>query len=231
MKGFRRRISRDYITLLRLLLHKGKRSFLPSSNILSSTLTLITRNILLAGSNPNGQVVNGTEFATFVCFTTFFVILFLTISASEFRVEYLNPPFMSAQRPIIFNIPSKIGYNKLFKVDVSIPKSLKTNPIKGAYILPYQPIHALFNILRPVALMDLGYSSHAFHSSMRLVFMEAHLSPDRKSLTVLSPPNNRVYPPGPAYVFLTVDGVTSTGVHVMVGSGATPPVADQGIRI
>jgi len=66
---------------------------------------------------------------------------------------------------------------------------------------------------------------------MRLVFMEAQLSPDRKSLTILSPPNNRVYPPGPAYVFLTVDGVTSTGVQVMVGSGNTPPVAEQGIRI
>lgn len=79
--------------------------------------------------------------------------------------------------------------------------------------------------------MDLGYSSHAFHSSSRLVFMEAQLTSDRKSLSILSPPNNRVYPPGPAYVFLTVDDVTSAGVHVMVGSGATPPVADQGIRI
>lgn len=48
-----------------------------------------------------------------------------------------------------------------------------------------------------VALMDLGFSSHAFHSSNRLVFMEAQLSRSRKSLTITSPPNNRIYPPGP----------------------------------
>ena len=48
-----------------------------------------------------------------------------------------------------------------------------------------------------VALMDLGFSTHAFHSSSRLVFMDAHLSVDRTSLTITSPPNNRVFPPGP----------------------------------
>jgi hypothetical protein len=34
-----------------------------------------------------------------------------------------------------------------------------------------------------------------------------------------------------AYIFLTVDDVTSPGVRVMVGNGATPPVEDQGIPI
>ncbi|KAJ7111115.1 hypothetical protein C8R44DRAFT_883547 [Mycena epipterygia] len=40
-----------------------------------------------------------------------------------------------------------------------------------------------------------------------------------------------VYPPGPAYIFLTVGDKTSAGIHVMVGSGASPPVPDQGRRI
>lgn len=103
-----------------------------------------------------------------------------------------------------------------------------------------------------VALMDLGYSSHAFHSSSRLVFMDAQLSRDRRSLTIQTPPNNRVFPPGPgeivvfresrerhlligrvhaAFVFLTIDDVTSTGASVMMGSGASPPVRDQGVRL
>jgi hypothetical protein len=34
-----------------------------------------------------------------------------------------------------------------------------------------------------------------------------------------------------AYIFLTVDGVTSTGAHVMVGNGLPPPVADQGVKL
>jgi len=48
-----------------------------------------------------------------------------------------------------------------------------------------------------VALMDLGFSTHAFHSSSRLVFMQAELSQDGKILSITSPPNNRVFPPGP----------------------------------
>ena len=97
--------------------------------------------------------------------------------------------------------------------------------------------------------MDLGFSSHAFHSSQRLVFMDAHLCPNKTTLTVRSPPNNRVYPPGPgnsiyhfpscrfddhflvAFIFLTIDDITSEGVMVMVGNGASPPVLDQGVRI
>ena len=96
--------------------------------------------------------------------------------------------------------------------------------------------------------MDLGFSSHAFHASSRLVFMEATLSPDRSTLSILSPPNNRVFPPGPgmlglfvsalfdfifflAFIYLTIDDVTSEGSRLMVGNGASPPVSDQGIPL
>ena len=79
--------------------------------------------------------------------------------------------------------------------------------------------------------MDLGFSSHAWHSSQRLVFMDATLSKDGKALTVTSPPNNRVFPPGPGFIFVTIDDVTSAGEMVMVGSGASPPVPDQGVSI
>ena len=102
--------------------------------------------------------------------------------------------------------------------------------------------------------MDLGYSSHAFHSSSRLVFMEATLASDGQCLTFQSPPNNRVFPPGPgtlsfypsyfflpcwfffyiyllAFIFFTIDGVTSEGSQVLVGNGGAPPVSDQGVPI
>ncbi|KAF7768273.1 CAZyme family AA5 [Agaricus bisporus var. burnettii] len=162
------------------------------ARIYHSTVTLTQKgNLLIAGSNPNGRVVNGTQFH------------------SEFRVEYLNPPYMTVERPQLSNVPKQIDFNSEFSVDVSIPSQ---GDLK-------------------VALMDLGFSSHAFHSSSRLVFMDAHLSEDGKTLSIKSPPNNRVYPPGPAYIFLTVGDVSSPGVRVMVGSGATPPVEDQGVPI
>jgi hypothetical protein len=58
-------------------------------------------------------------------------------------------------------------------------------------------------ILDVVALMDLGFSTHAFHSSSHLVFLTANLSAERTSLTVQTPPNNRVYPPGPGTALST----------------------------
>lgn len=56
--------------------------------------------------------------------------------------------------------------------------------------------------------------------------MDAQLSGDRGSLAITAPPNRNVYPPGPAYIFLTIDDVTSEGQRVMVGSGAPPPQTD-----
>ncbi|KAK7681667.1 hypothetical protein QCA50_015401 [Cerrena zonata] len=123
---------------------------------------------------------------------------------SEFRVETLDPPFMFVPRPRILDGPEKIGFGKRFTVPVSVPDNLQTRNIQ-------------------VALVDLGFSSHAFHSSARLVFMDAHLSNDRRSLSITAPPNPNIYPPGPAYIFLTIDGVTSEGQQVMVGTGASPP--------
>ena len=77
-----------------------------------------------------------------------------------------------------------------------------------------------------VSLMDLGFSSHAFHSGARLVFMDATISRDGKSLTFVTPPSGRVFPPGPATIFLTIDDVTSEGAWVMMGSGNSPPTLE-----
>ncbi|KAJ7165639.1 glyoxal oxidase N-terminus-domain-containing protein [Mycena crocata] len=168
---------------------------LPTTNIArvyhSSVSLTPSGNILLAGSNPNRNVNMTVKFPT------------------EFRVQYLNPPYMSLERPAISHMPTRISFNNKFTINVTIPAHAPA--IK-------------------VALMDLGYSSHAFHSSSRLVWLEAILSSDHKSLQISSPPNNRVYPPGPGYIFLTAGDTTSVGFHVMVGSGASPPVPDQGRR-
>ncbi|PFH46652.1 copper radical oxidase [Amanita thiersii Skay4041] len=124
-----------------------------------STATLTPMgNIMLAGSNPNPQVINTSHYP------------------SEFRIEYLNPPYMSVERPVLLDVPKRVDFNQKFAVGVRIPAELTASSIK-------------------VALIDLGFSSHAFHSSSRLVFMEAELSQNQSVLSILSPPNNRIYPP------------------------------------
>ncbi|KAM5542440.1 hypothetical protein V8D89_003899 [Ganoderma adspersum] len=128
---------------------------------------------------------------------------------SELRVETLDPPFMFVDRPKILGAPEKIPFGSRVTVPISLPLELSR---PGARV--------------QVSLMDLGFSSHAFHSSARLVFMDATISADRRSLTFVTPPNGRVYPPGPATIFLTVDDVTSEGAWVMVGSGNSPPTLE-----
>ncbi|KAI0774655.1 glyoxal oxidase precursor [Trametes elegans] len=128
---------------------------------------------------------------------------------SEFRVQTLDPPFMFVPRPKILSTPKKLGFNKTFTVPISLPLELTRADAKVQ-----------------VSLMDLGFSSHAFHSSARLVFMDAKISGDRKSLTFTTPPNGRVFPPGPATVFLTIDDVSSEGAWVMMGSGNPPPTLE-----
>jgi hypothetical protein len=112
-----------------------------------------------------------------------------------------------------------------FTIGIDIPAGVPLSSIKGN---AHSQARISNSIGLLVALIDLGFSTHAFHSSGRLVFMDHILSPNRRSLTITSPPNNRVYPPGPAYIFVTVGDTTSVGAHVMVGSGANPPVPDQG---
>ena len=68
---------------------------------------------MIAGSNPNGDVVNGTEFHT------------------EFRVEFLNPPFMSVPRPSLSKVPKKVAFNQKVELSVEIPANLPASSIQG----------------------------------------------------------------------------------------------------
>lgn len=115
--------------------------------------------------------------------------------------------------------------NSLLSPSVFLP-IFKPAKFKVCALIPFFISHLYRCFIFVVTLVDLGFSSHAFHSSARLVFMNAQLSDDRKSLTITSPPNRNIYPPGPAFVFLTIDDVSSEGTRVMVGSGAPPPQTD-----
>ncbi|KAJ7222621.1 glyoxal oxidase N-terminus-domain-containing protein [Mycena pura] len=175
---------------------------LPSSDIgrlYHSTASLTpkgrVKNIMVAGSNPHPAVIlSSTKFPT------------------EFRVEYLNPDFITnnAPRPAIQSAPKQILFNQRATLKVNIPPSLLRGEIK-------------------VSLMDMGYVTHAQHANSRLVFLEHTILGNTVEIT--APPNNNIYPPGPAWLFLVADGVYSEGVQVMVGDGGDPPRPAQGVKI
>ncbi|KAJ7355869.1 glyoxal oxidase precursor, partial [Mycena albidolilacea] len=145
------------------------------------------RNVMISGSNPRPAVVLPP--ATF---------------PTEFRVEYLNPGFITknAPRPVIHSAPTQILFNQRATLMVTIPPSLLFGQIK-------------------VSLIDMGYVTHAQHANSRLVFLEHTLVGN--TLTITAPPNGNIFPPAPAWLFLVADGVHSEGVQVMVGDGGDPP--------
>lgn len=74
--------------------------------------------------------------------------------------------------------------------------------------------------------MDLGFVTHGVQMNARLVILENKFSKGG-SLSVTGPPSAGIYPPGPAWLYVVVDGVPSPGQKVIVGTGQGPPV-DQG---
>ncbi|KAF7298060.1 hypothetical protein HMN09_01027300 [Mycena chlorophos] len=131
---------------------------------------------------------------------------------TEFRVEYLTPDFIlnNAPRPVIENAPKQLLFNQQATLKVTVPPSLLQGTMQ-------------------VSLMDTGYATHAQNSNSRVVFLEHTL--EGGSLTITAPPNNFIYPPGPAWLFVVADGVYSEGVMLMVGDGGNPPRPNQGIEI
>ncbi|CAA7271472.1 unnamed protein product [Cyclocybe aegerita] len=146
-------------------------------------------SVMIAGSNPNldrSEVKYGTEY----------------------RVEWLNPPYMSQERPSITKKVQSVPFGKNFTINVHYPAG-DASDVR-------------------VVLMDLGYVTHAVHANSRMVYLK--FSSGAGVLSAQGPPNGNVYPPGPGWLYLVVNGVPSEGMKVMVGDGRGPPVDEAALR-
>ncbi|KAF8155223.1 glyoxal oxidase N-terminus-domain-containing protein [Mycena galopus ATCC 62051] len=126
---------------------------------------------------------------------------------TEYRLEFYSPAYMTKPRPSYKGLPAMVNYNSKFTLSVQLPTD--TTEVT-------------------VALMDLGFSTHGVHPDQRFVKLVSKLSANKKTLTVTGPPTSRIYPPGPAFLYVvTAAGVPSFGHKTIIGTGASPPV-DQG---
>ncbi|KNE87607.1 hypothetical protein PSTG_19006, partial [Puccinia striiformis f. sp. tritici PST-78] len=82
-----------------------------------------------------------------------------------------------------------------------------------------------------VSIIRTGYSTHAMNMGQRYLQLNSTYSVNQDGSGVLHvsqmPPCVACFPPGPAMMFVVVDGVPSNGVMVMVGTGqlGTQPTA------
>ncbi|THG98640.1 hypothetical protein EW026_g3583 [Hermanssonia centrifuga] len=141
-------------------------------------------DVMITGSNPNldrSEVEYGTEY----------------------RVEWLSPPYLSADRPVIKKSPKMLGFGQSVQLQVQFPTSLQGADVK-------------------VVLMDLGYVTHAVHANSRLVYLSSSLSNDQQTLSISGPSDGKLYPPGPGWLYVVTNDIPSAGVRVMVGDGKSP---------
>ncbi|KAJ7120963.1 glyoxal oxidase N-terminus-domain-containing protein [Mycena epipterygia] len=167
------------------------RAGLPTSNIprmYHSVATMLPSGaIMIGGSNPNDDVSTQTY-------------------VSEYRVEYLYPPYMNQTRPTFAGLPTYVDYNAQFTLSITVPA--------GA-----QNVHAI--------LMDFGFITHSVHMDQKLVKLVSTWQGSQ--LTVTGPPSAPVYSPGPGWIIVMADGVPSVAQQVMIGTGASPPEDDAAI--
>jgi hypothetical protein len=89
----------------------GVRSDIPRLYHSVATLTP-NGDVMITGSNPNADRI-------------------LQKYPTEYRVEWLRPPYMSVPRPSYTGLPLIVGYNTLFRLQVTVPPSLYATNITG----------------------------------------------------------------------------------------------------
>ena len=179
----------------------------------SAATLLPDGSIFSSGSNPNADfIAPGTPGYRF---------------PTEYRVERFYPDYYTLPRPVPSGVPTTLTYG-------------------GAYFnisLPASSVGAISNLDNTkVTIIRPGFSTHAMNMGQRFVqlsvsshelaldFADFFVRCRANSFTVYDdgsailhvsqlPPNPAILVPGPALIFVVVNGVPSNGTWVMVGNG------------
>ncbi|KAF9261122.1 DUF1929-domain-containing protein [Marasmius fiardii PR-910] len=159
----------------------------------SSAILLPDASVLIAGSNPNVDVNLTTYFPT------------------EYRAEIFYPPYFAATtRPKPSGIPRTLTYGGN-SFDITIPSSSYSGSSNSAADNTY------VSVVRP------GWTTHAMNMGQRYLQLNNTYTVNKDGSLTLHvsqmPPNANIFQPGPAWVYVTVNGIPSNGTMVTVGSG------------
>ena len=173
--------------------HEG----LGSSNIPrlyhSSAILLPSGAVLVAGSNPNVDVNTTTIFPT------------------TYQAEVFYPPYFSAStRPVPSGVPKTISYGG-DSFDITVPSSSYSGSANDAADNT------------TVVLMRAGFTTHAMNMGQRYMQLNNTYTVNQDGSLTLhvaqAPPNANLFQPGPALLFVVVNGIPSNGTMVIVGNG------------
>ncbi|KXN86977.1 Galactose oxidase [Leucoagaricus sp. SymC.cos] len=159
----------------------------------SSAMLLPDASVLIAGSNPNVDVNLTTIFPT------------------TYKAEIFYPPYFSAKtRPVPSGVPKNISYGG-DSFDITVPSSSYTGLANDAADNT------------KVVLLRGGFTTHAMNMGQRYLQLNNTYTVNKDGSIVLhvaqAPPNPYIFQPGPAFIYVVIDGIPSNGTYVIVGSG------------
>ncbi|QRV94399.1 glyoxal oxidase [Ceratobasidium sp. AG-Ba] len=167
----------------------------------SSATLLPDGSVFIAGSNPNADYNVSVPFKT------------------EYRTERFYPWYYDQRRPEPVGLLDRLSYG-----GAAYDVSLTLDDLSGN----------LGKIQNTKAVViRTGFSTHTTNFGMRYLELETSytvmpLDKEGKNYNITlhvaqMPPNPAVFAPGPAFLFIVVDGVPSVGQMIMVGSGKIGP--------
>lgn len=163
----------------------------------SSAILLPDGSVMVAGSNPNIDV-NLT-----------------TIYPTTYKAEYFYPSYFAAKtRPVPQNVPKTLSYGGN-PFDITIPSSSYSGSANDA----------AGNTT--VWLIRQGFTTHAMNMGQRIMQLNNTFTVQDDGTIVLHtaqlPPFPNLFQPGPAFLFVTINGIPSNGTYVLVGNGQIGP--------
>jgi len=164
----------------------------PIPRMYHSTATLLPDgSVFIAGSNPHPDYTLKAKYP------------------SEYRVERFYPLYYNKRRPEPQGLPTTLSYGGQY-FDVQLSKDdLSSNQanLKSTKVM----------------VIKTGFSTHAINFGQRAAELDFTYTANKDGSATLHvsqlPPNAAIVAPGPAWLFVVVDGVPSVGVSVLLGSG------------
>jgi len=158
----------------------------------SSAMLLPDSSVLIAGSNPNVDVNTSTLFPT------------------TYKAEIFYPPYYTQSRPVPTGIPSTLSYGGSY-FDISVPASSYSGPANSAADNT------------KIMLIRTGFTTHGMSMGQRALQLNNTHTVNANGSIVFHvsqmPPNPHLFQPGPALLFVTINGIPSNGTYLIVGSG------------
>ncbi|EKM74650.1 hypothetical protein AGABI1DRAFT_116791 [Agaricus bisporus var. burnettii JB137-S8] len=167
----------------------------------SSATLLPDGSVMISGSNPNADYIVGPD----VTYPT------------EYRTELFYPSYYNERRPEPEGLIPQLSYGgPTFDIQLDSDDLFgDINNVKEARVV----------------ILRTGFSTHAMNMGQRYLQLESSYTGYSNNTATLHvrqmPPNPRLFAPGPAFVFVVVNGVPSIGQPVMIGSGQLGPQEPQ----